>query len=279
MSRLVLNKQSACFLGQVRYYTFDSTTCKGPMNFSIFLPHKAQSKKCPVLYWLSGLTCTEDNFMVKAGAQRLADQLGIILVCPDTSPRSAHIPGEGDSYELGLGAGFYVDATKHPWAAHYQMYSFVAKELPELIDAEFPTIPKAKGIFGHSMGGHGAIVVGLTNQSIFRSISAFSPISSPRLSIASKAFEAYLGSDKENWNRYDSSFLIANAPKVPILVYQGESDHLLDTLQPQKLVESAEKSNFPLTLRMKAGYDHSYYFVATFIDEHLKYHAEILGSL
>lgn len=276
---LTLNKQSACFLGQVRYYTFDSVSCKGPMNFSIFLPHKAQQQKCPVLYWLSGLTCTEDNFMVKAGAQRLADQLGIILVCPDTSPRTAGILGEGDFYDLGLGAGYYVDATEQPWSQHYQMYSFVSKELPELIDAKFPTIPNAKGIFGHSMGGHGAIVVGLNNQSIFKSISAFSPISSPSLSLSQRAFKAYLGDNKERWNRYDSSYLIAHAEKMPILVYQGDCDHLLATLQPQKLVEAAQNNNFPLTLRMKAGYDHSYYFVATFIDEHLKYHAEILSAL
>jgi S-formylglutathione hydrolase len=279
MSRLILNKQSACFLGQVRYYTFLSTTCKGPMNFSIFLPERAlKQKRCPVLFWLSGLTCTEDNFMVKAGAQRMADKLGLILVCPDTSPRQANIKGEGDSYDLGLGAGFYVDATEQPWAAHYQMYSFVSEELPLLIDAEFPTIPEAKGIFGHSMGGHGALVVGLRHQDRFKSISAFSPIAAPSTSpLGQKAFLAYLGDNKETWNRYDSSYLCRHIEKkMPILVYQGDKDHLLhSSLHPEKLIEAAH--NFPLTLRMKAGYDHSYFFVATFIDEHLSYHAEILS--
>lgn len=281
MSRLELIKQHACFSGEVRYYRFASTTCKGPMNFSIFLPKKAKSEKCPVLFWLSGLTCTEENFTVKAGVQRTANELGLIIVCPDTSPREAGIPGERDSYDLGVGAGFYVDATEEPWRTNYQMYSFVAEELPAVIDAEFPTIPEAKGIFGHSMGGHGAIMVGLTKPNIFKSISAFAPISAPSISpIGTKAFKAYLGSNEEDWQRYDSSYLIANAIiKTPILVYQGDVDHLLQTsLMPGKLLEAAKKNDYPLTLQMKAGYDHSYFFVATFIDEHLQYHAERLNT-
>lgn len=252
------------------------------MNFSIFVPNSAKKKKCPVLFWLSGLTCTEDNFMVKAGVQRFASELDLIIVCPDTSPRQANIKGENESFDLGLGAGFYVNATEQPWASHYQMYSFVAEELPRLIDEEFPTIPEAKGIFGHSMGGHGAIVVGLRNQNVFKSISAFSPISAPSLvPLGKKAFHAYLGDNQEAWNYYDASYLIAHQKKaMPILVYQGDCDHLLHTdLLPQKLIEAAQKNNFPLTLTMKAGYDHSYFFVATFIDDHLKYHAELLSKL
>ncbi|MCA9507812.1 MAG: S-formylglutathione hydrolase [Myxococcales bacterium] len=281
MSDLRLNKKSLCFSGQTAYYTFNSAVCQGPMNFSIFLPKASETQKCPVLFWLSGLTCTEENFMAKAGAQRVANELGLIIVCPDTSPRHANIPGEGDCEHLGLGAGFYVDATQAPWSKNYQMYSFVSKELPKLIDDNFPTVPCAKGIFGHSMGGHGALMVGLKNQDLFKSISAFAPISSPSTSPSGQnAFRVYLGEDQELWKHYDSSFLIAHAQKkMPLLVDQGNSDHLIDTsLRPEKLSDAAQKNDYPLTLRMRPGYDHSYYFVATFIEEHLRYHAEIVKN-
>lgn len=281
MSQLVLNKQSMCFRGQVRYYTYESAVCNGPMNFSIFLPEQAFSERCPVLFWLSGITCTEDNFMVKAGVQRLAAKLGLIIVCPDTSPRTAQIPGENASWDLGQGAGFYVDATEAPWAAHYQMYRFVAHELPAVIDTNFSTNPSARGIFGHSMGGHGAIVVGLRNPTSFKSISAFAPICAPsRGPLGKKAFSAYLGTNEKAWRAYDSTAVLARAEvKTPILVYQGDADHLLTSdLMLDQLVVTAQEHNYPLTVQMKSGYDHSYFFVATFIDDHLNYHASILGG-
>lgn len=282
MSKLTLNKTHRCFSGHVNYYTFESQVCRGPMNFSIFLPAKAQHERCPVLYWLSGITCTEDNFMVKAGVQRSANEHGMIVVCPDTSPRKAHIPGEQDSWDLGVGASFYVDATCSPWAQHYQMYRFVADELPALVDQEFLTIPQAKGIFGHSMGGHGALVVGLRNPETFLSISAFSPICAPSQGpLGRKAFTAYLGASEQAWQHYDATFVLKAAKrKTPILVYQGDRDHLLATdLLPNALVDAARACDYPLEFHMKEGYDHSYFFVATFMDEHVRYHARALKNL
>jgi S-formylglutathione hydrolase len=281
MSKLSITKQHKCFSGEVLYCTVDSTTCCAPMNFSIFVPNVAKHAHCPVLLWLSGITCTEDNFMVKSGVQRTAGELGMIVVCPDTSPRTANIPGESDSWDLGLGAGFYVDATQAPWSPHYQMYRFVSEELPALIDHEFAT-NHVRGIAGHSMGGHGALVVGMRNPQTFRSISAFAPICSPpRGPLGAKAFRAYLGENEETWQAYDATYVIkTTAVKTPILVHQGDRDHLLRSdLQPELLVEAARSVDYPLTLEVKEGFDHSYFFVATFMDEHLRYHARALNLI
>lgn len=279
MSQLILNKKSKAFLGEVRYYTFASTTCNGPMNFSIFLPQRSFQERCPVLFWLSGITCTEENFMVKSGVQRVADSLGMIIVCSDTSPREAKISGEGDTWDLGLGAGFYVDATEQPWSRNYRMYSFVTEELPRVVDKNFNTQPSQRGIFGHSMGGHGAIMIGLRRPDLFRSISAFSPICSlVQGPLGKKALNAYLGSDEEHYKVYDSTHLMRNSvEKTPILVYQGDQDHLLHSdLMPELLLAASKQNDYPLSFQMKSGYDHSYFFVATFIEDHLHYHASQL---
>jgi len=250
------------------------------MRFGVFLPPQAQARPVPVLYWLSGLTCTEENFVIKAGAQRVAAELAIALVVPDTSPRGLGIPGESASYDFGLGAGFYVDATEAPWSKGYRMYSYVARELPTVVAEAFPIDPSRAGIFGHSMGGHGALTIALKNPGSYKSVTAFAPICSPmRCPWGEKALAGYLGSDRTPWHEYDATALIAERgwSGPPILVDQGTDDPFLaDQLKPELLASACTERNVPLDLRMQDGYDHSYYFIASFIDDHLRFHARFL---
>ena len=250
------------------------------MRFGMFLPPQAEVRTVPLLYWLSGLTCTEENFIVKAGAQRVAAELGLAIVVPDTSPRGLKIPGEAESYDFGLGAGFYVDATQAPWSRGYRMYSYVASELPRLVEAEFAVDPARAGIFGHSMGGHGALSVALKNPQRYKSVSAFAPISSPmRCPWGEKALAGYLGADRAAWREYDSTALIEERGwRGPaLLVDQGTSDQFLESqLKPQLLEEACKRAGVALDLRLREGYDHSYFFIATFIEEHLRFHARNL---
>jgi len=275
-STLTIRSKVRCHGGLLGFYSADSTTCHGPMRFSVFMP---PSENPPVLFWLSGLTCTEENFMIKAGAQRLAAELGICLVAPDTSPRMPRIPGDDDDWSFGQGAGFYVDATQAPWAPYYSMYSFVTRELPDLVVRHFPVDMTRKSVFGHSMGGHGALVCALREPDQYRSVSAFAPICAPRECAWGRgAFGKFLGKDWQSWKVYDATDLIkASQTKLPLLVDQGDADPFLDQqLRPDLLRAACEQAGHPLTLNMRAGYDHSYYFIATFIDEHLRYHAEAL---
>ncbi|MCK6265668.1 S-formylglutathione hydrolase [Vibrio sp. ZSDE26] len=261
--------------GWHKQFTHESDTLNCSMRFAIFLPPNAsKSSPVPVLYWLSGLTCTDENFMQKAGAFKKAAELGIAIVAPDTSPRGDDV-ADDDGYDLGKGAGFYLNATQQPWASHYHMYDYVTKELPKLIEATFP-VNNVKSISGHSMGGHGAITIGLKNPGLYQSISAFSPISHPvSCPWGQKAFNAYLGMNREDWKQYDATELLNKAQSpLPILVDQGEADSFLaEQLKPELLVAAAEKHQSPLELRMQPGYDHSYFFISTFIDEHLTFHA------
>lgn len=269
----------ACFGGWQDVYRHESEVLGCAMNFAVYLPPQAQTgARLPVLYWLSGLTCNEQNFITKAGAQRHAAEHGLILVAPDTSPRGDDV-ADAEGYDLGKGAGFYVNATQAPWAAHYRMYDYVAEELPALIEANFPATD-ARGISGHSMGGHGALVIALRNPGRYRSVSAFSPIAAPsQAPWGDKAFSAYLGDDREAWKRYDATELVAmTQEKLPLLIDQGDADEFLDSqLKPHLLQAAAQAAGHPLTLRLQPGYDHSYYFVASFLADHFAHHAEALG--
>ena len=247
------------------------------MKFGLYLPPQAQDEPVPVLYWLSGLTCTEQNFITKAGAQRYAAEHGIALVAPDTSPRGEGV-ADAEGYDLGQGAGFYLNATRQPWAAHYRMYDYVVDELPALVEARFP-VNGARSVSGHSMGGHGALTVALKNPGRYRSVSAFSPIVAPsQVPWGEKAFSAYLGDERSVWQAYDATELVKSAgERLPLLVEQGEADEFLgQQLRPQLLQAACEAAGHPLTLRMRPGYDHSYYFIASFIGEHVAYHADAL---
>ena len=274
--------QSLCFGGVQAVYTHDARETRCAMRFGLFLPPQASAGKVPLLYWLSGLTCTEENFIVKAGAQRIAAALGIAIVVPDTSPRGMSFPGDRDNYDFGVGAGFYVDATRAPWSEAYRMYSYVTDELPAYVAANFPVDPQRAGIFGHSMGGHGALVIAIRNPDRYRSVSAFSPIVSPmRCPWGEKALAGYLGDDRAAWRAYDATALIEDRgyPGRTILVDQGTRDAFLDReLKPHLLREACERAGVALDLRMRDGYDHSYYFIATFVDEHLRFHARALGA-
>jgi S-formylglutathione hydrolase len=268
-----------CFDGWLKRYKHTSTATGTEMIFAIYLPPQAQTQPVPVLYWLSGLTCTDENFMQKAGAQRLAAELGMAIVAPDTSPRGTDHPGEHDSYDFGSGAGFYVNATEAPWAENYRMYDYVVDELPALIEAHFP-VTDQRAISGHSMGGHGALICALKNPGRYRSVSAFAPISNPiNCPWGEKAFSGYLGADRETWKAWDSCELIASAPeRLPLLVDQGEADDFLaEQLKPQALQAACEAAGHPLELRLQPGYDHSYFFIASFIADHLRHHAAALG--
>ena len=259
----------------------DSSACACPMRFAIYLPPQAEHHAVPVLYWLSGLTCTEENFMVKAGAQRYAAECGIALVAPDTSPRGLGLPGEDDSYDFGSGAGFYVNATVEPWSRHYHMYDYVVHELPALVEANFPVIADKRSISGHSMGGHGALVAALREPGRYLSVSAFAPIASPtQVPWGEKAFSGYLGSDREAWKAYDACELIATTDnRIPLLVDQGLDDVFLsEQLQPERLEQVCEAHDHGLKLRRHPGYDHSYYFIATFMGDHIYYHADKLRA-
>ena len=266
------------FGGVHEQFTHHSAVLNCDMRFAVYFPsHASESAPVPVLYWLSGLTCTDENFMQKSGVQRMAAKLGMAIVAPDTSPRGNDIPND-EAYDLGQGAGFYVNATQSPWAAHFKMYDYITKELPELIESNFP-VSDRRAISGHSMGGHGALMIGLKNPERYRSISAFSPIANPvDCPWGRKAFTAYLGSNEQEWQQYDSSLLMSIAEKgVPTKVDLGASDEFLsEQLKPESLQQAAQTSNYPLELNIHIGYDHSYYFVATFIDEHLSFHAEYL---
>ncbi|MEZ8093421.1 S-formylglutathione hydrolase [Photobacterium swingsii] len=269
------------FGGWHKQYTHRSTALNCDMRFAIFLPPQiAQGQKVPVLYWLSGLTCTDENFMQKAGAQRLAAELGMAIVAPDTSPRGEDVPDDAEgSYDFGLGAGFYVNATEAPWHRHYRMYDYVVSELPALIEANFP-VTSQRAISGHSMGGHGALTIGLKNPERYRSISAFSPITNPiNCPWGQKAFTGYLGTNQDDWAQYDTTELMKTSQvHLPALVDQGTQDNFLaEQLKPQALLDAAEKVGYPLELRMQEGFDHSYYFISSFIDDHLRFHAKHLG--
>lgn len=269
-----------CHGGWQQRFRHYSSTLDCEMVFAAFLPPQAQpGARLPVLYWLSGLTCTDENFIQKAGAQRLAAALGLILICPDTSPRGADVPGDPDGgWDFGLGAGFYLNATQQPYARHYRMHDYVVHELPALVEATFPA-SDARGIFGHSMGGHGALVCALRNPGRYRSVSAFSPICNPiAVPWGEKAFSRYLGEEREAWREWDASVLLGQAKhKLPLLVDQGEDDSFLHSqLHPQTLQAAADASGHSLTLRLQPGYDHSYYFIASFVDDHLRHHAAAL---
>ena len=281
MSNLLdLQSESRCFGGTVAYYTHQSQVCNSQMRFSVYIPPQAESQRVPILYYLSGLTCTAENFTVKAGAQRYAAEYGIAIVAPDTSPRNTGIEGEDDEWDLGSGAGFYVDATVSPWKQHYQMYSYVVQELPELIAASFPVIPEKQGIFGHSMGGHGALICALKNPDKYLSVSAFAPISAPmRCPWGQKAFTAYLGTDRDKWRANDATELVKqNRFGHPILIDQGSADPFYSQQQllPEIFEEACTQVGQPLTLRFQKGYDHSYFMIATFMADHLRHHADAL---
>jgi S-formylglutathione hydrolase len=276
---LKLRSEHLSFGGKVSFYSHHSQVCNIEMRFSIYVPPQAQSSSVPVLYFLSGLTCTEENFMAKSGAQKYAAEYGLILVVPDTSPRHTGIMDESKDWDFGSGAGFYMDATQEPWRSHYQMYSYVTAELPSLIDRNFPTLPDKQGIFGHSMGGHGALVCALRNPDLYKSVSVFAAIAAPiQCAWGQKAFTNYLGSDRDAWKLYDASELIkVTGFSQPILYDQGTADAFLTSqLFPEIFKQACELANQPLTLRYQAGYDHSFYFIATFIEDHIRYHAQIL---
>jgi S-formylglutathione hydrolase len=283
MSAPELISEHRSFGGTVGFYRHESKAAKCPMKFSVFVPPLPKGRSAPALTWLSGLTCTEETFMVKAGAQRLAAEMGMILITPDTSPRGLGLEGEDKDWDFGTGAGFYLNATKEPFAENYRMHDYVLHDLQEALFANFPADPRRQGIFGHSMGGHGALNFGLKYPGVFKSCSAFAPIAAPMDSPwGQKAFTGYLGDDKAAWQEYDASRLIANIKdakkRAPILVDQGLADPFLEEqLKPERLEEGANASGFPLTVRRHEGYDHGYYFISSFIADHLKHHASILG--
>ncbi|WP_372986900.1 S-formylglutathione hydrolase [Marinobacter sp.] len=277
-----LLSSNVCFGGEHRRYRHTSASLECSMEFAVFLPPSAvgsSPKPAPVLYWLSGLTCTDQNFMQKAGAQKLAAKLGLAIVCPDTSPRGLNLPGEDDSYDFGTGAGFYINATQQPWAPHYRMYDYVVKELPQLVENELP-VTDLRSVSGHSMGGHGALICALKNPGRYQSVSAFAPIANPtECPWGQKAFSGYLGDDHSSWEQWDASLLIPTArERLPLLVDQGTADEFLETqLNPEALADICEKFHHHINLRMHRGYDHSYFFIASFIDDHLNHHAKALG--
>lgn len=280
---LTIVAENACFGGRHLRVKHRAATVACDMTFAVYLPPAAAAEgaRVPVLYWLSGLTCTDENFMQKAGALRLAAELGLAIVAPDTSPRGPGVPDDPDgAWDFGLGAGFYVDATEEPWATHYRMHDYVVHELPSVVEAHFP-VSQARSVAGHSMGGHGALVCALRNPGRYRSVSAFAPIVNPSaVPWGEKAFTHYLGPDRSTWRAWDACALLEMATeRLPLLVDQGDADSFLGTqLQPDALRAAAEAAGHPLTLRMQPGYDHSYFFIATFIDDHLRHAAAALAE-
>ncbi len=267
------------FGGYLNRYQHDSDSCHCRMTFSVYLPPQAESEPVPALYWLSGLTCSDENFRTKAGAQRYAAEQGLALIIPDTSPRGADVPDAAERYDLGQGAGFYVNATRQPWSKHYHMYDYVVEELPALVEANLPLVPGLKSICGHSMGGHGALIVALKNPLAYRSASAFAPICNPvQCGWGEGCFGAYLGDDRSAWEAWDATCLVkAGAEPPPLMIDQGTADEFLaEQLFPQNLQAACEARQVPLTLRLQPGYDHSYHFIATFIGEHIAWHAHAL---
>lgn len=268
----------ASFDGWQDVYQHESTTLGCSMKFGIYIPPQAKNGKVPVLYWLSGLTCTEQNFITKSAVQSFASEYGIAVVAPDSSPRGEGIPDDAD-YDLGQGAGFYVNATQEPWAANYRMYDYVVQELPALIEANFP-VTDERSISGHSMGGHGALVIALRNPGHYRSVSAFSPIVAPTtVPWGQKAFAAYLGMNRETWKQYDTVELIRTAQeRLPLLVDQGLRDEFLESqLRPNMLSKVCEEMKHPLTMNLREGHDHSYYFIASYMGDHMAHHASALN--
>jgi len=273
--------QNTAFGGMQGVFAHESEACKTEMTFAVFVPPQAIKEPRPVLWYLSGLTCTHANVMEKGEYRRMAAELGLIIVCPDTSPRGNDVPDELTNWQMGKGAGFYLDATEAPWAEHYQMYSYVTEELPNFLRQHFRMDMDRQGIFGHSMGGHGAMTIALKHPDRFRSCSAFAPIVAPSSADWSMpAFEKYLGADKAAWREYDACALVADGARFPeFLIDQGKADGFLDNgLRPWLFEEAIKDTDIKLTLRMHERYDHSYYFISTFMDEHLKWHAERLGA-
>ena len=269
--------EHACFGGVQGFYAHHSEVCRAEMRFAVYRPPQAAAGRVPVLYYLAGLTCTEETFAIKAGAQRVAAELGLMLVAPDTSPR-VRLPGDDAHWDFGLGAGFYVDATHAPWSKHYHMYSWVTQELPALVAARFPAGAE-QGVFGHSMGGHGALVCALRNPERYRSVSALAPIAAPsQCPWGQKAFAGYLGDDRAEWAQYDASELAARRGfETPILVDQGTADEFLaQQLLPDRLIEACKASGTTLALNMRDGYGHGYWFVQSFVEDHLRHHAALL---
>ena len=273
--------EQRCFGGTMGFYGHASESTGTAMRFAVFVPPQAASRRVPALYYLAGLTCTEETFMIKAGAQRLAAELGLMLVACDTSPRGLNLPGETDSWDFGAGAGFYIDATEAPWAGHYRMASYVNRELPALIEGSFPARTDRRGIFGHSMGGHGALVSALRQPDFWHSVSALAPIAHPAaVPWGEKAFSNYLGPDRAAWAEWDASLLLARRARPgPILVDQGMADQFLAVqLKPEALEAAAAASGQALTLRRHDGYDHSYWFIQTVMADHLAHHASELAA-
>lgn len=280
MRALDIVSEHRCFGGVQGFYRHESKACALPMRFAVYRPSQAERARVPVLYFLSGLTCTEENFTIKAGAQRFAAELGVMLVVPDTSPRNTGIPGEAQTIYFGAGAGLYLDATQAPWSRNFQMYTYIAGELPRVIGENFPADMSRESVFGHSMGGHGALIVALKNPSRFRSVSAFAPIASTmRAEWPQAAMERYLGPDRETWKAYDATELMATR-QLPfeILVDQGANDASLPALRPDLLEETCRRYNQPLKLRYRQGYDHNYYFIGSFIEDHMRHHAAALHA-
>ncbi|WP_250499044.1 S-formylglutathione hydrolase [Caballeronia sp. GAWG1-5s-s] len=279
---LELVEEHRCFDGVQRIYRHESRSIGLPMRFSVFLPAAASASKVPALFYLAGLTCTEETFSIKAGAQRYAAEHGIALIAPDTSPRGADIPGEKDAWDFGVGAGFYVDATREPWRDRYRMYSYVTQDLREAVLAELPVREDRLGIFGHSMGGHGALVLALRNPDVYRSVSAFAPIAAPsQCPWGVKAFTGYLGDDRDAWKQYDASELVkgdaASRFEGGILIDQGLADQFLaEQLHPDVFERNAREAGHSVTVRRHEGYDHGYFFISTFIGEHIAHHARVL---
>ena len=276
--------EHACFGGTVGYYRHRAESTDCDMQFSVFRPPQAALGRVPVLTWLSGLTCTEETFMIKSGAQRVAAELGLMLVNPDTSPRGEDVPDDPDGgWDFGIGAGFYVNATEAPWDRHYRMYDYVTRELPELVAAEFAADTAKQGIFGHSMGGHGALTIGLRNPETYASMSAFAPICNPSdCPWGVKALSNYLGSDRDGWRDYDATELvrrISERPRHAILIDQGSADQFLaEQLHPDRFATACSDKDIALTLRRHDGYDHGYFFIASFVEDHLRHHARCLTA-
>ncbi|KAI4464537.1 s-formylglutathione hydrolase [Holotrichia oblita] len=271
------------FGGYQKVFSHNSKLLGCTMNFGVYLPPQAEENKVPVIYWLSGLTCSEANFIQKAGAQRYASEHGVILVAPDTSPRGLNIPGDSDSWDFGVAAGFYVDATQKPWSNNYKMYSYITKELLEAVNKNFPVAEGKQSIMGHSMGGHGALICALKNPGLFKSVSTFAPISNPiKCPWGQKAFTGYLGPQESgNWADWDATELVKkyNGPPLIILIDQGTSDKFYRERQllPENLLAACKQSNVPVILKLRDNYDHSYFYIATFIGEHLEYHVTQLN--
>ncbi|MGF1611605.1 MAG: S-formylglutathione hydrolase [Kiloniellales bacterium] len=274
--------EQKCFDGIQGTYSHHAAACGGPMRFAVYQPPRALAGEAvPLLTYLSGLTCTEENFVVKAGAQRLASELDLMIVAPDTSPRHTDFPAEHDTYDFGSGAGFYLDATLEPWSRAYKMYSYVTRDLPAAVAANFPADMARQGIFGHSMGGHGALTIAFKNPATYRSVSAFAPICAPmRCPWGIKAFTGYLGEDREAWRAYDASELVrTTTSKAKLFIDQGSDDGFLEEqLRPDLLIEACEAVGHHFELRMQPGYDHSYFFIQSFIDDHLRHHAAELAA-